>query len=153
MEDRYIYIYIDRQVKNGKTTKKNPQKFKSPRSHKARLESMKIINAKKRYSCRIAWHPYKNKETHGRKKKFVKHIHSCSRAKSRRSQKPEEAKSQKPEARRSQKPEAKCQKWEAKSQKPKPAKKMQKNKCQKNTPAKKKKQHIHKCRCMNVYNW
>ena len=120
-----------------------PQKKNLHKSHKAKLENMKTTNAKKIYSCRIAWRPCKNKETHGRNQKtdmtytdtanpckqWRKFMQNCSQAKSRRSQKLEARRSQKPEAKAgSQKLEARSQKKpKSRSQKPKPAKKRKTN--------------------------
>ena len=99
----------------------HPQK---PQNYKARLENMKIINAKK-CSFRIAWHENKKKEiawthktlynTYSKSMQAMKRIN----AELEPSQKP-----QKPEA-GCQKPKARSQrqKPEAKSQKPKPVEK------------------------------
>ena len=122
-----------------------PQKKNLHKSHKAKLENMKTTNAKKIYSCRIAWRPCKNKETHGRNQKtdmtytdtanpckqWRKFMQNCSQAKSRRSQKLE--------ARRSQKPEAKAQSQEpkARSQKPEQKKKKMQKKMPKKIPLQK----------------
>ena len=125
-----------------------PQKKTIHKSHKARLENIKIINAKtiithvelhgihannEENSCRIAAKP---KAAEARSPK----PEAKSQKPKARSQKPE-AKSQKPKARsqkpeaKSQKPKARSQKPEAKSQKPKArSQKPAKNKCKKKMP-------------------